>query len=120
MRIEWNWLKTSRKGSQSKQSQTRMRRHDKGLDGKRTEQTHNRSTEQLQIKKGRRRDPRESQPKHLSQASSEKVTVHKKDLGDGAAGEETRQGEEKRRNWGKRGKGYSGQGSWNISLEQAI
>lgn len=41
MRIEWNWLKTSRKGSQSKQSQTRMCRHDKGLDGKRTEQTHN-------------------------------------------------------------------------------
>lgn len=79
--------------------------------------TTNRSTEQLQIKKGRRRDSRESQPKHLSQASSEKVTVHKKDLGDGAAGEETRQGEEKRRN---RGKGYSGQGSWNISLEQAI
>lgn len=78
--------------------------------------TTNRSTEQLQIRKGRRRDPRESQPKHLSQGSSEKVTVHKKDLGDGAAGEETRQGE-KRRNWGK---GYSGQGSWNISLEQAI
>lgn len=57
--------------------------------------TTNRSTEQLQIKKGRRRDSRESQPKHLSQASSEKVTVHKKDLGEGLL--EKRLGRERRR-----------------------
>ena len=40
IRIEWSWLKTSKKGSQSEQSQTRMCRHDKGMDGKRTQQTH--------------------------------------------------------------------------------
>lgn len=73
--------------------------------GKRTEQTHNKQVHRTTAdQKGRRRDSRESQPKHLSQASSEKVTVHKKDLGDGAAGEdEAGRGEEE-----KPGKGHSG------------